>query len=406
MRTFCGAVVIVFSSVVGAHAQATQNDPPDRPGTRVDWNPRPSLRVGDVARVDFRLKLQLDFRSFSPEQPNRDATFRFHRRRAAIEGTLFRRVDFQVERELREDGPWRDVYLDARLTRAVQVQGGKFKIPFGLEETTGTMDLDFIYRTVGTNALTPARDQGVMLHGRLGRVDYEAGGFRHDGEDAISEEGFLFPGERSAQAGAAAAGRVVVAPWGRGGGSRPRFGVAMTHSSVPEGLNGITGRSVFGTTFFSQVYVRGRRLRVGAQAEWNPGPFSFKSEYLRVEEQRLGQSLQDGDLSTLIGQSWYASATSLLVGRRNRQGVEVAGRIEHVWFGSASQEGPAFSNPRADHLLVNGEYVWTGGATWYMTRWTKVQVNAIREVFSDPRRTPFLGHTSFLSAVIRLQMVL
>jgi phosphate-selective porin len=406
VRTTCIAAVILSMGVVAAGAQPPQDDAPKPPETRMDWNPRPSLRIGDVARIDFRVKLQLDFRSFSPEQPKHDDTFRFHRRRAAIEGTLFRRVDFQVERELREDGPWRDVYADARLTRALQVQGGKFKIPFGLEETTGSTDLDFIYRTVGTNALTPARDQGVMLHGRLGRVDYEAGGFRHDGEDAITEESFLFPGERGARAGAAIAGRAVVAPWGRGGGSRPRIGVAFTQSRVPEGLNGITGRSVFASTFFSQVYVRGRRVRFGAQAEWNPGPFGFKSEYLRVEEQRHGQSLQDSDLSALIGQSWYASATALLVGRRNRQGLEIAGRIEHVWFRSASQEGPAFSNPRADHLLVNGEYVWTAGAAWYMTRWTKIQVNAIREVFSDPRRTPLLGHTSFVSAVMRLQMVL
>ena len=368
--------------------------------------PPPSIRAGEF-RIDFRARFHIDFRALDSEKDVAPEDVVFRRARLAVEGRIYDDLEFEVDADARDERrPWRDVYLNYRKFRVAEVRGGKFKIPFGLEETTGTMDLDFIYRTVGTNALTPARDQGVMLHGRLGRVDYEAGGFRHDGEDAISEEGFLFPGERSAQAGAAAAGRVVVAPWGRGGGSRPRFGVAMTHSSVPEGLNGITGRSVFGTTFFSQVYVRGRRLRVGAQAEWNPGPFSFKSEYLRVEEQRLGQSLQDGDLSTLIGQSWYASATSLLVGRRNRQGVEVAGRIEHVSFGSASHEGPAFSNPRADHLVSNGEHIWTGGATWYMTRWTKVQVNAIREVFSDPRRTPFIGHTSFLSAVMRLQMVL
>src|SRR5258706_3596810 len=214
MRILSVAVLIVSVSAAPARAQDGQADSPRKPGTRVDWNPRPSLRVGNVARIDFRLKLQLDFRAFSPDQPKHDDTFQFHRRRAGIEGTLFDRVDFQIERELREGGPWRDVYADGRVSRSLQLQGGKFKIPFGLEETTGTMDLDFIYRTVGTNALTPARDVGGMAHGRIGRVDYEGGLFRRDGEDALSEESFLLRGEDPPQGRQGIAGRVVAAPWG------------------------------------------------------------------------------------------------------------------------------------------------------------------------------------------------
>ena len=406
MKVLCVALLVVFTGVEGARAQARQQESPEQPGTRVDWNPRPSLRIRNVARIDFRLKLQLDLRAFSPEQPRRDDAFRLHRRRAAVEGTVFRRIDFQVERELREGGPWRDVYADARLNRSLQVQAGKFKMPFGLEETTSSTDLDFIYRTVGTNALTPARDTGGMGHGRLGQFEYEAGVFTHDGEDAISEEGFLFPGEERAHAGHAIAGRVVATPWGRGGGSRPRLGLAVTESRVPEGLNGAMGRNVFGSMFFPRVYVRGRRVRVGAQAEWNPGRFGFRAEFIRVSEERRGQGLADIDLSPLLGRSWYMSATSMIAGRKNRQGFEVAGRLEYVTFGSASHEGPAFRNPRAEHLLGNGERVWTGGATWYMTRWTKVQINAIRESFEDAQRTPLAGRTTFSSAVARLQVVL
>lgn len=406
MKMFAAAVLIASMSAAPARAQDAQAEPPPPPGTRVDWNPRPSLRIGNVARIDFRLKLQLDFRGFSPDQPGRDDIFKFHRRRAGIDGTLFDRVDFQVERELREDGPWRDVFADARLHRSLQLQGGKFKVPFGLEETTSSTDLDFIYRTVGTNALTPARDIGGMAHGRIGLVDYETGVFRHDGEDAFSEESFVLRDEAPPNGLQAVAGRVVVSPWGRGPGARPRLGVAFTESSVPEGLNGVAGRSVFGTTFFPRMYVHGKRVRLGAQAEWNPRDFGIRSEYLRLRESRLGQALDDTDLSPLIGQSWYASLTSLLTGSKNRQGLEVAGRFEYVTFGSASSEGPAFRNPRAEHILPNGERIWTGGATVYLTRWTKVQVNVIRELFKDPARTPIPGRTGFSSIVTMLQIVL
>jgi phosphate-selective porin OprO/OprP len=421
VKTLCAAFLLASTSVTMAGAQTPAGDPPDKPRTRVDWNPRPSLRIGDAARIDFRLKLQLDLRAFSPDQPVDDGTFQLHRRRAAVEGTLFKRVDFQVERELRERGPWRDVYADARIDNALQFQGGKFKMPFGLEETTGTMDLDFIYRTVGTVALTPARDVGGMAHGRLGRtLEYEAGAFRHDGEGALSEEGFLLPGEEQPRAERAIAARVLATPWGRGGGSRPRLGLAATSSAVPEGLNSVAGRSVFRSTFFPRLYVRGRRMRIGAQAEWNPGPFGFRSEYIRVSEDRNGQGLGDVDLSALIGRSWYASATWVVTGEKKGNGIgprrpllqggigsiEVAARFERAALGSAAHDGPAFRNPRADNVLGNAERVWTTGANWYVNRWFKVQANGIREMFEDAQRTPVSGHTTFWSGVIRLQAVL
>ena len=411
MKMVCAALLIVSSSVSVINAQAPPADPPDKPKTRVDWNPRPSLRIGDVARIDFRLKLQFDFRTFSPDQSTDDGTFQLHRRRAAIEGTLFKRVDFQIERELREGGPWRDVYANARIGNALEIQGGKFKMPFGLEETTGTMDLDFIYRTVGTNALTPARDIGGMAHGRLGRtLEYEAGAFRHDGEDPISEESFVLPGEPQPQAGRAIAGRVVATPWGRGGGSRPRLGLAITSSTVPDGLNSFAGRSVFGSKFFPRVYVRGRRLRMGAQAEWNPGPFGLRSELIEVREDRTGQGLGDVDLSALIGRAWYASGTWIVTGEKKANGnngrIEVGARFERTAFGSAAHDGPAFRNPRAANVLGNTERVWTTGASWRINRWFKVQANGIREMFEDAQRTPAADHTTFWSGVLRLQAVL
>ena len=76
-------------------------------------------------------------------------------------------------------------YVNVRVGNPFQVRVGKFEIPFGLEETTNTMELDFIYRTRGSDELAPARDKGVMAHGRLGRLlEYDFGGFTGDGDNA------------------------------------------------------------------------------------------------------------------------------------------------------------------------------------------------------------------------------
>jgi phosphate-selective porin OprO/OprP len=189
---------------------------------------------------------------------------------------------------------------------------------------------------------------------------------------------------------------------------------------VPEGLNSVAGRSVFRSTFFPRMYVRGRRTRIGAQAEWNPGPFGFRSEYITVSQDRTGQGLGDVDLSALIGRSWYASATWVVTGEKKGNGIgparpllqggigsiEVGTRFERATFDSASSDGPAFRNPRADHVLGNTERVWTTGVNWYVNRWFKIQADGIRERFADAQRTPVFGHTSFWSGIVRLQVVL
>ena len=416
----CSLFVLAYPNLSGAQTPDTPDEPAK--GARVEWDPRPSIRIGNVARVDLRIKLQAEMRRVSPDQPLPGGTFEFFRRRAGLEGTLFNRVDFQIERELQSRGAWRDVFLNVRLARAVELRAGKFKIPFGLEETTSTTDLDFAYRTLGSQELTPAREIGAMAHGRAGGLlEYEAGVFRGDGENArLSEPVFLRPDEAAPGRKPSVAARLVMTPFGRGGGSSPRLGAAITSSTVAEGLNSLRGRSVYNSPFFPRVYTAGRRTRVGFETEWNPGPVGLRGEFIRAMEERNGQGLGDVSLSDVIGESWYASATWIVTGE-NKDGnvqprrplfnggfgaIEIGTRFEQLRFGSASREGPAFTNPRADHLAGNTARVWTGGVNWYVNRWVRVQGNAIRESFADETRSPVIGQGTFWSGVLRTQLVL
>jgi phosphate-selective porin len=156
------------------------------------------------------------------------------------------------------------------------------------------------------------------------------------------------------------------------------------------------------------------------EAEWNPGSLGFRGEFIRAAEQRIGQGLGDVDLSDYVGRSWYVSAAWVMTGEEKaggvtprgalfRQGigaVEVAGRLESLRFGSASREGPAFTNPRADHVAPNEVRVWTTGLNWYPNRWVRLQGNAVREAFSDAARAPIAGEPTYWSGILRLQVVL
>ena len=106
-------------------------------------------------------------------------TFELHRNRIGIQGNLFKHIEFEIERELTEkeltekdmlrgltpQSQWKDVNVNVTFIKNAQIQVGKFKIPFGLDELTGVTHNDFVYRSLGASYLAPARDIGGMVHG-------------------------------------------------------------------------------------------------------------------------------------------------------------------------------------------------------------------------------------------------
>jgi phosphate-selective porin OprO/OprP len=411
---------VLAAGVTGAAAQGDGQDEP--PPTGVTWRNRPSIQLGEHIRLDLRLKLQYDVRRFDPEIDEDEDDFRV--RRAGINGEIGDHLEFQIERDLNSDGRWRDVYANWRTYRQLQVSAGRFKVPFGREELISISDVDFAFRSLVSTTIPPARDTGVMVHGRFFQrgLTYEVGVFDDDGDNGrLQEPQFSISGNVEG-IGPSFAGRLTGTPLRRLGDAFETFrvGIAYGGANIPEGLNSLRGETVYGTTdFFPPVYVNGRRTRVGTEVFYTPGPLGFAAEWMRAREDRLNQGLGDDDLSDFLTTGWYASATWLVTGedkddfnnpRRPLFGggagaVEVGVRIEELRFESEDKTGPAFRNERAEHILGNHDRVLTVGVNWWPTRWTRLTLNAIREEFEDARRTPLPGTTEFWSGVLRLQLV-
>ena len=155
---------------------------------------RPEFRRKNF-RVEFKAKIQGDVRGYSPELGPDFGGFDLHRARLSLEGRFLMNLDFQVEREVRQylggdkaTAPWRDVYVNYKAVAAVEVQAGKFKMPFSQEQVSGESSIDFVDRSRIGDLLAPGRDVGVMLHGAFKNfVEYQAGGFRHDGDNRSEE---------------------------------------------------------------------------------------------------------------------------------------------------------------------------------------------------------------------------
>lgn len=395
---------------------------------------RPELQIGKWLVVDFRTKIHADFRMFDPEihHQNDGALFNLRRMRVSVEGTAFKVFEYSVERDIRQEvggddfssrHPWKDVFVNFRYFRGVQVQVGHFKLPFGLEENTSSSHMDFIYRSVATDTLTPGRDTGILLHSRLleRAIHYEVGLFLHDGEKARGKNDII-AGYRTF------AGRLTGTPlrlfhlpgFLRG----VEVGGAFTESAVP-GIDGVYGglraRTYSKQTWFPDMFVHGHRLRLGAEFKWMPGPFSLKSEFIHVRDQRLGQGLMGEDLPDLIARGWYVSGTWLVTGEKKADTVvprrtvipfhglgafEIATRYDQTRMGSSEHPGRPSRNSRAANIIGNRDFGWTFGANWYWNRFVRIQFNAMRERLEDPTRSPFGDTLPFWAKVWQLQFVL
>lgn len=413
---------------------------PDEPetgkGARVTWKQHPSLRLGNVFRLDFEAKFQEDGRS-TYEGATGLESWELHRNRVGIQGHLFKKIEYEIERELTEKeltekelsagqapkSPWKDVNVNLTFIKNAQVQLGRFKIPFGLDTLTGVTHNDFIYRSLGANYLAPSRDTGGMVHGRFFQhgLNYWVGAFRHDGDNARSRK--IQGGDETF------AGRVTGTPLRR---ANPRaftnleLGTAYTLSTLSDDSfrpNGLRGRTLLTQdTFFEPVYVKGHRSRFEADADWTFGSGSARAEYTMVLDSRLKQGLGDEDLKDARARAWYVSGSWALTGEPKKRpikpnndflqggigAVEVVARIERLWFDSLGS-GEAYRSSRAEFVLPEGEKAFTIGVNWTLNRFIKVQINGIREDV-DRDRNPVLPEMfppgAFWNKVLRVQFVL
>jgi phosphate-selective porin len=372
-----------------------------------------TLRVGDAVRLTPTARLDTDLRADASRDDDVDVDLA--RRRVGVTGRVTSHVEFEVEREIGDGGRWRDTFVNLRANREFQVRAGHFKVPFSREQLTGPGGLDFIDRSRAVDLLAPGRSAGVALHGRVadGRVGYDVAGFVRDGT-------------RNGLAGASpteptVATRVTIRPLraARRGGSVTslEIGAAAAVTELAQGRASLRGRLTTEEVFFAPVLVSGRRLRVGGDLDWRPGPFGIRAEFLRADDARHDQGLLGETLPPLRAQGWYVSGVWAVVGHKAHakandglavaglNGLELAVRAEGLSFGTPGAADLQLWTPRAEQLSWVTERAWTVGVNWTLNRLVRVQANAVREnVVTRARGATVPG--AVWSPVVRIQVAM
>ncbi|HUR35865.1 MAG TPA: porin [Vicinamibacterales bacterium] len=424
--------VVVAVPPAAAVSGAVQDTGQEAQGLRFVWRDHPSVRAGDWLRLDFGAKIQGDKMNPGDDPADFDDLI-LRRARIGVDGELFRVFQFSVERELTDISTasffnessktqWRDVWGEVKFADALQVRGGRFKIPFSRDQLDGEASNDFVNRSLGGEYLAPGRDTGGMVHGRFfdRALGYDVGLFEHDGDNSQANK--IAGGDRTFAA------RLTAMPFfavktGNLDQAEVGLNFASTDvsdsSTLPNGLRGRTAVSQY--TFFQPVFVQGTRRRWGADFDWTRRQVGLRTEFIVVTDQRTKQGLRGDTLNDAVYHAWYVSGAWVLTGERSDRAirprrplfmggfgaVQVAARFERLWFDSKDTGEPAFSNSRAEVILPNGDKVLTLGVNWYLNRWMKLQLNAVHDEIEDTGRTPLLdGGTKFWSTVIRAQLVL
>jgi len=369
---------------------------------KLTFDKHPAIDFGDTFTASVRVKSQNDWRDF-PAEPGADPknVFDPYRERIAVEGKILRRVIYHVEREFHEtSSPWKNIYLDTRVIHGLHLQGGQFNMPFGLDQTTSLMNLDFNYHSLAGSFLAPGRGLGVMAYGdffKKSLLAYEAGVFRQDGDNTRSAQ------LEDVRVAPTFAGRIVVKPFSKW---QPlhfvrsvETGVAFTEGVLPAGLYSLKGQTIPGDAFVQKLYVNGRRRRLGAQLQWRPGPIGVQAEAMRVRDTRIGQGIEDEDLPNVVERAWYVSGTWLVTGEHKKDtitptrpflnggygAVEVGSRVERLSTGNGPTLNPALFGPRSPYVLPTADLVWTTGVNWYLNKFFELSLNVIREDRTLPR---------------------
>ena len=371
-----------------------------------------SISISDDVRITPTARLDTDVRSAKGSD---DLGLDVARRRIGVTGAITSHVEFEIEREI-DDG-WRDAFVNVRATRAVQIRAGHFKVPFSREQLAGPGALDFIDRSRAADLLSPGRSAGVAVHGRVARraVGYEVGGFVGDG----TRTGLTSPSTEPT-----VAGRVTVRPFAlaRHGWTRHakawtdlEVGVAAVTTSVDEGRASFRGRLTSKDMFFAPVFVNGRRLRVGGDLDWRPGPFGVRAEFLRADDARQHQGLVGDTLPPIRAYGWSMAGVWAVAGRKAHarandsvaiaglSGVQLTVRAEALAFGTPGDAGVQVWTPRAALISTAAERAWTAGVNWTVNRVVRLQVNAVREAVVNHARGAAPPRVSW-SPVVRVQI--
>lgn len=378
-------------------------------GLVAGWDEGFFLRSSDN---NFHLRItgqiQADYRAYLDPVDYTDIDRFFLRRaRLGIEADMFKYYEFRFLPDFGQgQAVIQDAYLNVHYLDEFQVEAGKFKQPVSYEQLIQDRYVPTLERSL-IDQLVPARDEGVMLHGRKLFSDRL--------EWAVSVSNGEINGNTDTNDHKDLNGRIAVRPlnsdvfW-------PIFRLLQI------GISGSTGKEqepVNPNTLFTPAGVRFFQFNTNVRADglrnrWTPevsyfyGPFGFAAQYYE-EIQDLRPSFTGPAFrfeTDVPFRGWYVLATYLLTGEERTTyseaitplhpfdpfqplactgAWEAVGRVSRLHLGD-NVFIPGLARLADPTMFTNGATEMTVGFNWYLNKWVRTQFNYEHAHFDSPVR--------------------
>ena len=348
--------------------------------------------------------IQADSRSFINDGGGTAGknTFLLRRARPIFTGTVFHDFDFNFTPDFGGSGVViYDAFLNYRFNSALQVEGGRFKSPVGLESLQTDAWTAFNERSLATG-LMPNRDIGFELHGDLfaGSVSYAAGIF-----NGAPDYSTPTAPAQDADDNKAFAGRLFFQPW-RATSIVPLqglgFGVGGSYESDRGTAADLTsgyktdGQQSFFT--YAGTIANGVHWRISPQGYYYYGPFSLLGEYV-ISDQRVTAGAVSADLRNT---AWEVTAGWVLTGEdATYNGVTPRHPFDPragdwgAWQVVARYADLDIDNAAFPTFATAGSAseakAWSAGVNWYLNRDIRIDASFSRTTFEGGGGAAGLG---------------
>ena len=324
-------------------------------------------------------------------QPEHQSYVRFRRLRLHTKGQIGKHVGYKVQLDFAGGAVGlRDVYIDYNGLRdclgcgAPNIRVGHMFEPFGLDQNTSDLFLEFMEFSTVTNVFCHERSTGVMVHDvwRGGQMGYAAGLYANS--TANWNDPHAGNGDANLERdGWGATGRFWWAPWYDCNCACRRLHVGAS-VSYRDGLRSTQFRarpnlvSQGGFVIDTLPIATQSILFYGAEAAWVYGPLSVQAEYIAAELDAPAA----GD-PTFSG--WYAQASYFLTGECRAYKEGNFGRVSPCcnWLDNdccckgAWKVSLRYSTiDLNDALIAGGEMAgWEAGITWILNPNARILFN-------------------------------
>jgi phosphate-selective porin OprO and OprP len=348
---------------------------------------------------------QVNGRFYAGDNNAANDTFLLRRVRPIIEGTVYQYFDYRLMLDFGTgDGSSStafnnalldDAYVNARLWPQIQIQGGKYKSPIGLERLGSSAETPFIETGFATE-LTPNYDVGFSVHNNLftSPLAYSVGVYNgatdNASDDADADEGKDVVGRLFAQPFI----NTQIEPLQKLG-----FGVAGSAGDHTGALPSYKtpGQQTF-YSYAAPVSADGEQFRIDPQAYYYWGPFGVEGEYV-LSSQKVKSTTAGVPDVRLNNRAWQVQASYFLTGEENSfkpssllrlaplrpfslsgggwGALEIVARIHQLTVDPAAFPVYAAANSAQQATA------WGVGVNWYLNRNIKLNLDYDQTSFED-----------------------